>query len=162
MQNDTIIDTELVEQITQPPERFLAVLQDFCRLVRLNFDEVLAAGEVVLGDVRIGFMHFGALNPTCMRLIVEINLPSSERNEKVFLQLLQANAVLPVEGLAFASFPESDRLAFVQTLPLDEQRGLNGQQLHEKILALVEMSRTGHEIVEKSFGQAVFSGFNKV
>lgn len=165
MHNDTINNTaltELAEELAQPPERYLGVLQEFCSLVELNFEEVVAAGEVVLGDVHIGFMHFGAINPTCMRIIVEMDMPSSERNENVYLQLLHANTVIPIEGLAFASVPNTNRLALALTISLDEKRGLSGQELRDKILGLAELSRMGQEFVDQSFGRAVFAGFNKI
>ncbi|HJV80599.1 hypothetical protein [Noviherbaspirillum sp.] len=162
MRDDIFDNADLAEKIAQPPERYLDVLRDFCGLVELNFEEVVASDGVTLGDVHIGFMHFGVINPTCMKIIVELNLPPSERKESVYLQMLQANAVLPVEGLAFASVPETDRLALVSTISLDEKHGLNGQQLHDKILALAELSKMGQVISDRSFSRAVFTGFNKI
>lgn len=162
MRDDAFNDTDLAEKIARPPERYLEVLRDFCGLVELNFDEVMASGEVTLNDVHIGFLHFGAINPTCMKIIVDLNLPPSERKESLYLQLLQANAVLPMDGLAFASVPDTDRPALTMTISLDEKHGLTGQQLHDKILALAELSTMGKVLADQSFGRAVFAGFNKI
>jgi hypothetical protein len=113
-------------------DRYRCLLRDVAGIVGVDPDALLESQNLVIGGVRIGFIHYGGLDPDHMTCCLQLDDIEGEPIVDAYCVMLEQNVNLPGAYGTFGLLPDTGRPVLLVRL------GLDVELTSLKLLAVVE------------------------